>query len=609
MVATLLSSGATVVALTSSPTADRRRSWRELERRHGGPGARLFVVPANLASFRDVGAVIDWLHDPAAGRASDPSVHPGRPDVVVPFAAPTVLGDAADAGARQEVELRVMLLGVERLVARCAELRDGPDPRDRRDGRPEVLTAVLPLSPNHGLFGGDGAYGHAKAGLEVLATRRAAEAARWGDRCRIVGVEIGWVRGTGLMSAHDDLAPLVEESLGITTHDAADVGRRIAGLCVPADEPGEVRVELTGGLGDVDPAALAALVRAGADRGRSEETDRPTGSDRRPGPEGGDRGGAAEGRSRLRALPGPRRSPREPRPVAVTGGPTEAAAPGSRTGSVALKDTVALEDMVVLCGVAEVGPWGTSLTRADVERQPGLPARTVLELAVHCGLIEWAPSGSAGSWVDTASGDDVDEADVAGRYRDLVAERCGIRSVAQSIDAEMRVFTERPVTVAVGSAADAGADRRQPGRQAGPRRRLRRRCHGVDPGRFVPVGHPPGAVAALGDRPAARRHGPDPLRHPRRDGHGGRPHRSVEPGHHRRGVPRRRHRPRGAPRRRVGGTGRLHPGDRDGRDGQHPHDPPGAPARRPARQRRPPGGPRQRRPRPRCSPSSAGAGR
>ncbi len=405
--AALLGSGATVVALTSSMDPSRRRAWRALERGHAAPGARLFVVPANLASFRDIDAVVEWL----AGSGGD-APHPGLPDVVVPFAAPSVMGDAADSGPRHEVELRVMLLGVERLVARCAEVSG--------ERRRRVVTAVLPMSPNHGVFGGDGAYGHAKAGLEVLSARRSAESQRWGRWCRTVDVEIGWVRGTGLMGIHDHLAPVVEERLGVRTHDAEEVGRRIAALCADDGpvEAGTVHVSLTGGLDAVDPTALADLVRSG-------DVLEPAGA-----------GADADSGATLRALPRPR---------------VRAAA----TPTIPTPPTRKLDDMVVVCGVGEIGPWGTSSTRADAERWTELPARSVTELAVRCGLVEWSGTGGSGRWIDTATEEEVDEADLAATYRDAVTARCGIRSTPGVIDAEVQVFAERPVVVSVASGADA----------------------------------------------------------------------------------------------------------------------------------------------------------
>ena len=38
------------------------------------------------------------------------------------------------------------------------------------------VSVLLPLSPNHGGFGGDGTYGEGKAGLEVLLEKKRSEA-------------------------------------------------------------------------------------------------------------------------------------------------------------------------------------------------------------------------------------------------------------------------------------------------------------------------------------------------------------------------------------------------------------------------------------------------
>lgn len=405
-VATLLGSGAHVVVLTSSTDPERRRAWRALERHHGAPGAALTVAPANLASFGDIDSVIEWL-------ASDPE-GPGLPDVIVPFAAPRVLGDASDTGPAQELELRVMLLGVERLVSRCAQAVG------RSLRRP--VGVVLPMSPNHGIFGGDGAYGHAKAGLEVLVNRRRSEADRWGRWCRIVSARIGWVRGTGLMGAQDTIAPLVEDTLGIRTFSAEEMGRSIAGLCVPDGTDTtdvDVEVDLTGGLGDIDPATFATVLRAlTSDR-------EPTGS------------GSANGSiRRLWALPTPSTA-------------------GRRHCGPVRPTELDLDEMVVICGVGEIGPWGTGSTRADAERDRDLGARSVIALASASGLVEWSSGADGGRWVDAASGEAVEEADIAARYRDAVLARCGIRETPGSIESRTRVFGERPVSVVVGSRAEA----------------------------------------------------------------------------------------------------------------------------------------------------------
>jgi fatty acid synthase len=417
VVARLLEGGATVVALTSSAEPARRLAARRLERRHGAPGAQLFLARANLASFTDVDRLCQWLAvpepaDPAGGSVGGP----GLPHVVLPFAAPRVMGDVPDTGPSTEIELRVLLLGVERLVGGLSE-RVGAAGGGRR------LTAVLPMSPNHGAFGGDGAYGAATAGLEVLIARRRSERGRWGRHCRVVAAEIGWVRGTGLMAANDEVVGVVEQRLGIRTWSAPEMGSAIAELCATdgvADDEEVLRVDLTGGLGDLDdPGALADLLREGFRSGAGSRSERED-----PLPT-------------VAALPTPR--------VGRRGGPPIWPAP----------PVLAAADMIVICGVAEIGPFGTAATRSEVEFDGRLSGQGVLELALRCGLLEWRSSGTP-ALVDTESGEVVAEQEVIERYDEEVRRRCGIRAAEEAwFEGDASVFTDRPLTVAVASEAEA----------------------------------------------------------------------------------------------------------------------------------------------------------
>ncbi len=421
----LLASGATVILLTSSFSASRRRHVRDLERRFGAPGARAFLVGANLASFTDIDRLVDWLESP-----SEDKPHPGLPDVVLPFAAPTVMGDVADTGPTSEIELRVLLLGVERLVGKLAESVG------TRGGGGQI-TAVLPMSPNHGTFGGDGAYGTAKAGLEVLEARSRSEHQRWGRYCRIIGAEIGWVRGTGLMEANDSFAPIVEQRLGIKTFSSSEMGDLIAALCENSDRSG--RVDLTGGMNDLDdPGALAKLLRSDigkdlpgrtgvqADAGEPVDGKSPEGDSA-----AGSQDETTQDETTLFALVSP-----------VTLPVADLAAQWPTTPELSA------DDMIVVCGTSEIGPWGTSRTRAAVERSGILDAASVVELAVGCGLLEWKSSGSGGDWVDVESDEVVPVEELVERYREEVESRCGVRlSAQQTYEVETEIFTPNPITL------------------------------------------------------------------------------------------------------------------------------------------------------------------
>ena len=67
----------------------------------------------------------------------------------------------SDAGARAEMEMRVLLWSVERLIAGLSAIGADHDVDAK-------LHVVLPGSPNRGMFGGDGAYGEAKAALDAM---------------------------------------------------------------------------------------------------------------------------------------------------------------------------------------------------------------------------------------------------------------------------------------------------------------------------------------------------------------------------------------------------------------------------------------------------------
>ena len=271
VVADLLRGGATVVATTSRLDKERLAFFRGLYRDHASNGAALWVLPANLASYADVDALVEWISSPvvesAGGQKTE--LRPAlSPTLVFPFAAPAVQGTAADAGPRAEVEFRILLWGVERLVTGLAA-----EGADHKIGR--RMHVVLPGSPNRGRFGGDGAYGEAKAAFDAFVTRWHAEK-DWAKRVSLAHAHIGWVRGTGLMGHNDPLVDAVTEA-GVRTWSPQEMAAELLELCSAesresaADAP--IVKDLTGGLGeaDLDLAALAREAREAAEAAASTE--------------------------------------------------------------------------------------------------------------------------------------------------------------------------------------------------------------------------------------------------------------------------------------------------------------------------------------------------
>ncbi|MHC2799748.1 fatty acid synthase subunit beta domain-containing protein [Corynebacterium hesseae] len=391
LIGELLAEGATVIATTSQLSHERLEFYKELYRSRAVGAAALWVVPANLNSFADVDALAEWIAAERTATVGGKSVQlkPAYvPDLLFPFAAPRVAGTLADAGAGAESQMRLLLWSVEKLIASLSAVGADTHVGHR-------LHVVLPGSPNRGRFGGDGAYGEAKAALDALVNRWSSEQSSWGARTSLVHAQIGWVRGTGLMGGNDPLVTQVE-ARGVRTFSAKEMAVQLIDATASPRIRAEaaqapLSVDLTGGLAEAE-LDLAAL--ASAAQSENSDASRVAGS-------------LCEGKAprTVKALPNVLR-------------PAECTSPDFNGV------TQSLEDMVVIVGAGELGPLGSSRTRFEAEVGGDLSAAGVLELAWSRGLISW-DERTAG-WL-TAEGEEVAEEDVYARFHDEVLAGIGVR--------------------------------------------------------------------------------------------------------------------------------------------------------------------------------------
>lgn len=430
VVANLLRQGATVVATTSSMSDSKREFFKKLYRSNAAGGAVLWVVPANMASFADVDALAEWLRTEQSHTAAGVTtvMKPALvPSLLVPFAAGSASGETVDAGPQTETQARILLWSVERLMGQIAEHITARDIN-------ASLHVLLPGSPNRGMFGGDGAYAEAKAGLDALVNKWRSEK-RWAKRITLTHAIIGWVRGTGLMSRNDPLVEAVEAA-GVQTWAPDDMAAALLDHCTPAKRlaaaSDPIEVDLTGGLGEIelDLAALAALA---AEATESLQTERNADT-------------AHDSTTTIGALP----APPSRMPALVS----------PQWGEVSAR----VEDMVVIVGAGELGPLGSSRTRYEMEVHDELSAAGVLELAWLTGLVTF--DDAQGSWMDTETGEPVPEAELADRYEDEVRQRIGIRQyeddgdmVENSAPLLTSVYLDKDLTFSVSSQAEAEAMR------------------------------------------------------------------------------------------------------------------------------------------------------
>lgn len=384
----LLFGGATVVVTTSNLEHSRLGYYKNLYAKSARGNACLWVVPANLSSFSDIDDFSSWVGSAQTATVNGASkvLKPAlKPTLLFPFAAPRVSGALSEAGPQAEMQMRLLLWSVEKLIAGLSKIGNDTHVGQR-------LHVVLPGSPNRGRFGGDGAYGESKAALDALVTRWNAEA--WGATTSLAHVLIGWVRGTGLMGGNDPLVDAVE-AVGVTTFSTEEMADNLIAQISPEvrerTKTAPVTVDFTGGLGEND-INLAELARkAEASQAQPLEDN--------------------EARVSVKALPTPYRR------IAWTDADFRG------------KVSTSLDDMIVIVGAGELGPYGSSRTRFDAELTGDLSAAGVIELAWTMDLIK----NEDGVWY-TADDEEIDEADIFERFHDEVMARVGVRQYNDDFD-------------------------------------------------------------------------------------------------------------------------------------------------------------------------------
>jgi fatty acid synthase subunit alpha len=99
-----------------------------------------------------------------------------------------------------------------------------------------------------------------------------------------------------------------------------------------------------------------------------------------------------------------------------------------------LRGMIDLEKVIVVTGFAEVGPWGSSRTRWEMEARGQFTIEGCIEMAWMMGHIKHfdgrLKDGSLYvGWVDSKTGEPVDDKDVRGRYEKDILAHAGVRLI------------------------------------------------------------------------------------------------------------------------------------------------------------------------------------
>ena len=409
----LISGGARVVVTTSRFSREVTEYYQSMYARYGARGSQLIVVPFNQGSKQDVEALVSYIYDTKKGLGWDL-------DYVIPFAAIPENGREIDSiDSKSELAHRIMLTNLLRLLG-CVKIQ-----KSDRGFETRPAQVVLPLSPNHGTFGNDGLYSESKLALETLFNRWHSES--WGNYLTICGAVIGWTRGTGLMSGNNIVAEGVE-AYGVRTFSQQEMAFNLLGLMAPTivdlcqSEP--VFADLNGGLQFIpDLKDLMSKLRKDimeTSEVRQAVTKETAIENKVVNGEGSEalyKKLTIEPRANIKydfpELPDWKQ---EIEPLNEN-----------------LKGMVDLEKVVVVTGFAEVGPWGNSRTRWEMEAYGKFSLEGCVEMAWIMGLIKHHNGPIKGKqytgWVDAKTGDPVDDKDVKAKYESYILEHSGIRLI------------------------------------------------------------------------------------------------------------------------------------------------------------------------------------
>ncbi|KAJ2492835.1 fatty acid synthase alpha subunit Lsd1 [Coemansia sp. RSA 2050] len=412
----LLSGGAKVIATTSSYSRKTTLLFEDMYRTYGARGSELVVVPFNQGSTGDVKQLVDYIYrDSGAAKGLGWDL-----DYVIPFAAVSDIGSlATNLGSHSEFAQRVLLTNVMRLLGGIKDIKE----RLGYETRPSLV--VLPLSPNHGTFGGDGLYGECKIGLETAFNRWKSES--WQDYLSIAGAVIGWTRGTGLMSGNGNIAQEIER-LGVRTFSTREMAFNILGLlhfdvrdlayCQP------IWADLNGGMGCIaDIGGVVGKARQGIQRKSS----------------------LLQTLSREAALD---HAAQHPEPVVLAVATRDAALLAKHKHHFPtprhydqlehlrhLQGMVNLDKIVVVTGYGEVSSYGNAETRWEMEAYGEFSLEGCIELAWIMGLIKHfngtlkATGAAYVGWVDAKTEEPIRDADIKPRYEEYILAHTGIRLI------------------------------------------------------------------------------------------------------------------------------------------------------------------------------------
>ena len=411
----LLQGGAKVIVTTFSFNKSTLDYFQGIYSKYGAKGSTLIVVPFNQGSKKDCEALVDYIYDDEKNGGLGWDL-----DAIIPFAAIPENGiELEHIDSKSEFAHRIMLTNIYRIMGYVKKHKSAKDIETR------PAQVILPMSPNHGTFGADGLYSESKLSLETLFNRWHSES--WANQLTVCGAIIGWTRGTGLMSANNIIAEGIEK-MGVRTFSQKEMAFNLLGLLTPEVtqlcQKAPVMADLNGGLQYLkDLKNFTAKLR----RELTETSEIRKAVSIETALEhkavNGDKADAAYTEVEI-----------QPRANIQLGFPElKSYKEIKKIAAPELEGMLDLEKVVVITGFSEVGPWGSSRTRWQMEAFGEFSLEGCVEMAWIMNLIKYHNGNLKGrpytGWVDAKTKEPVEDKDIKSKYEKQILEHAGIRLI------------------------------------------------------------------------------------------------------------------------------------------------------------------------------------
>ncbi|CCH60013.1 hypothetical protein TBLA_0C02010 [Henningerozyma blattae CBS 6284] len=411
----LLQGGAKVIVTTSRFSKQVTDYYQSLYAKYGARGSTLMVVPFNQGSKQDVEALIEYIYDDVKNGGLGWDL-----DAIIPFAAIPENGiELENIDSKSEFAHRIMLTNILRMMG-CVKKQ-----KSARGIETRPAQVILPMSPNHGTFGGDGMYSESKLSLETLFNKWHSES--WASQLTVCGAIIGWTRGTGLMSANNIIAEGIEKA-GVRTFSQKEMAFNLLGLLTPdvvdLCQKSPVMADLNGGLQYL-PDLKEFTVKLRRELTETSEVRKAVSIETALEHKAinGDKADAAYTQVEIQPRANIQMNFPKLKPYSEV----------KKNVSKDLEGLLDLERVIVVTGFSEVGPWGNSRTRWEMEAFGEFSLEGCVEMAWMMGLIKYHNGNIKGKlytgWVDAKTNQPIDDKAIKTKYEAQILEHSGIRLI------------------------------------------------------------------------------------------------------------------------------------------------------------------------------------